>query len=449
MPTIQDLHIIDRNASIQPVTPNRAQSALLASLTGRDLIVKPRQIGISTIVQAHYFIAALSQTARVTTVAHDEETTQKLRDMTQFFYDELSSEDRPPRFINNARRTYYPATRSWMYYTTAGNPRAGRGGTYTHVHGSEVAHWKDASKIVAGLLQGVPANGSIIFESTPNGAQGWFYEQVMAAQAGKGIWTVHFFPWWWDKSYRLNAHNLVMTADERSLAKTHKLKPAQIAWRRAKQAELGELFPQEYPEDLYSAFIKSGDGYFRLAPQMFAAPLNATFNPQHRYVAGLDFGQSNDFTVCVILDVTARQQVDLLRVRRRSWAEMRHLIVECCRKWHVHTLVAEVNSMGSPNIEALREELAASRLSTTLMPFHTSHTSKTTILAELRLALEEQSLKLLPDPAQQHELASFTSRQLSSGIWQLAAPGGTNDDCVIALALAHHAVTAPSLRILF
>jgi hypothetical protein len=442
---LTDLHIIDRRARLRPLNLNRLQSALLAALTGRDLVVKPRQVGISTLVQAHYFIAALTGTARVTTIAHDDSTTQKLRDMAQFFYDELPPTDRPQRVINNASRTHYPQTHSWMYYSTAGNPRSGRGGTYTHVHGSEVAHWRDAQKILAGLLQGVPINGSIILESTPNGAQGWFYEQVMAALEGRSVWTVHFFPWWWDTTYRLPARNLVMTKEENDLAFKHRLKPSQIAWRRAKQLELGDLFAQEFPEDIYTAFLKSGDSYFHLTPEMFTAPPDARWNIYHRYVAGLDFGQSNDFTVCAVFDATTHQQVDLLRVRRQLWAHMRHQIVNLCLKWRVQTLVAEANSIGSANIEALYQDMKAARCDTGILPFHTNHTAKTGIMAELRLALEERALKLLPDSAQQHELASFTSRQLSTGIWQLSAPIGTHDDCVMALALAYHAITRGSL----
>jgi hypothetical protein len=442
---LTDLHIIDRKARLRRLKLNRIQSALLASLTGRDLIVKPRQVGISTLIQAHYFTTALTRTARVTTIAHEEATTQKLRDMTQFFYDELPPPDRPQRIINNAVRTHYPGTHSWMYYSTAGNPRTGRGGTYTHVHGSEVAHWKDAQRILAGLLQGVPKNGSIILESTPNGAQGWFYEQVMAALEGRSVWTVHFFPWWWDDTYRLSARDLVMTDEESALAFKHRLSPSQIAWRRAKQVELGDLFAQEYPEDVYSAFLKSGNSYFRLSPEMFTAPPDARWNIYHRYVAGLDFGQSNDFTVCAVFDATTQQQVDLLRIRRQTWADMRRQIVNLCLKWRVHTLVAEANSMGNTNIEALYSELTAARCDTGILPFYTNHTAKTGIIAELRLALEERALKLLPDPAQQHELASFTSRQLSTGIWQLSAPIGAHDDCVMALALAHHAISRGSL----
>ncbi|MCC6612499.1 MAG: hypothetical protein IT320_03415 [Anaerolineae bacterium] len=441
-----DLHILDKESRLQPLTFNRAQARLIAALTGRDLVLKARQMGISTAIQAWLFVNAMNQTARAGTLAHDKETTQKLRDMTQLFYDELPDDRRPARGANSATRSYFPDTHSWLFYGTAGNARAGRGGTYSHVHGSEVAYWRNAERILAGLLQGVPVGGHIVLESTANGAQGWFYEQVMRALEGKSIWALHFFPWWWDDHYRLPVvEPLVMDDEERRLAAAHKLDAGQIAWRRHKRLELGPLFAQEYPEDAYSAFLSSGDGYFRLSEATFSANPAPLYLAGHRYVAGLDFGQTNDYTVCSVIDATTREQVALLRINRRSWAEMRRAVLDLCRAWGVHTLVAETNAMGSTNIESLIEEFDAAECDTTIAPFTTSYASKTTLIESLRLALEETGLTLLPDPAQRHELEIYTRSQTSSGGWQLSAPPGEHDDCVIALALAWHAAGAGPL----
>ena len=146
-----------------------------------------------------------------------------------------------------------------------------------------------------------------------------------------------------------------------------------------------------------------------------------------------------------MLDTTTREQVALLRMNRRPWAEMRQAVLDLCRQWNVHTLVAEANSMGSTNIEALIKEFDAAECDTAILPFTTSYASKTTLIEALRLALEERGLKLLPDPAQRHELEIFTRRRSSTGAWQLSAPSGEHDDCVIALALAWHAAGAGPL----
>jgi hypothetical protein len=165
----------------------------------------------------------------------------------------------------------------------------------------------------------------------------------------------------------------------------------------------------------------------------------------HRYVAGLDFGQANDYTVCSVIDATTRRQVAIYRARRRAWAEMRREIEVLCATWNIHILVAESNAMGGTNIEALRAELATRGSTTAVVPFVMTHSHKAQIMAELRLALEEGGLKLLPDKVQRHELEIFASRQTATGVWQLGAPLHEHDDCVIALALANHAMSGGAM----
>lgn len=419
---------------------------LESKLTGRDLILKARQVGISTYVQARFYIAAVTGSERIAVLAHDSEGTQKLRDMMLMFHEQLPPELQPQRSQNNVTRTYFPQTGSRVYMNTAGSAHGGRAGTYTKVHGSEVAYWKDANAIMAGLLQGVPVDGEIILESTANGQSGWFYERCMEALNGDSDWTLHFFPWWSDKAYTLPTEPLTLTDDERRLVEAHGLTDGQIAFRRAKQRELGLLFQQEYPEDPVSAFVASGQGYFQLG-DVFTATADAKYDDSHRYAAGLDFAQSTDYTVLSVFDCTALRQVALLRINRRSWAEMRYEVRQMCKRWHVDVLVAESNSMGSTNIEALYEEFEADEMSVAIYPFTTTHASKAAIMADLKLALGEGGLALLPDPVQRHEMSAFEARQTVNGAWTLSAPDGMHDDTVIANALAWQAARGGSLII--
>lgn len=436
-----DLRILDKQQRLVPFYPNRVQAHLLAHLTGRDLILKARQMGISTAVQAWLFRTAVTQTARVVTFTHLDSSTLFLRTMTRMFYDQLPAAKKPERSTANATVTEYPTTQSSMFTGTAGSPESGRAGSFSHLHGSEVAFWRNGDRLIAGVMQAVPLHhGHIVMESTANGQQGWFYERCMEALDGSTDWTLHFYPWWWDDSYAIpDAGQFSLDPDERSLMDKHGLTYAQIAWRRTKQRELGSLFVQEYPEDPHGAFIASGGGYFQMDLVDYVRTPSA---PQsgRMYVAGLDFGQANDYTALSVIDVTALEQVDLFRVNRQSWADMRSAITRVCQKWQVATLVAEANAMGSTNIEALRDEFSAAGITTVIQPFSTTHASKAAIMAGLRLALEEGGLRLLPDSVQRSELGAFSSRQTASGAWILSAPDGLHDDTVMALALAWYGV---------
>src|ERR1700690_3462976 len=66
------LYILDKSNQLTRFEPNRAQQHFLDHRTGRDLILKARQLGLSTVVQADHFLAALSRTAMLATLAHDE-----------------------------------------------------------------------------------------------------------------------------------------------------------------------------------------------------------------------------------------------------------------------------------------------------------------------------------------------------------------------------------------
>src|SRR5690606_34944342 len=138
----------------------------------------------------------------------------------------LPDDKRPPRGLDNATTTSYPLTGSEVLIATAGSKNKGRAGTYSRVHGSEVAFWTDAAATMAGLMQGVPTGGEIILESTPNGAQGWFYERCMEALDGNSIWTLHFYPWWCDKTYSIALEPdevLTLEPEEKALVERHGL----------------------------------------------------------------------------------------------------------------------------------------------------------------------------------------------------------------------------------
>src|SRR5690242_1697717 len=73
------LKILNKNQQLVPYIPNRVQAHYLAHRTGRDLILKPRQTGMSTCIVADTFSEAITRTVMGATLAHDDETTQKLR----------------------------------------------------------------------------------------------------------------------------------------------------------------------------------------------------------------------------------------------------------------------------------------------------------------------------------------------------------------------------------
>lgn len=431
------LKILDKQKQLVPLNYNRAQQHFMSNRTGRDIILKARQLGFSTAVQGELFRRAITSTTTSITMAHDDGTTQKLRRIQDRFWEHcvLPNGEHPLRKYSNATLVTYPEFDSTCVIATAGSKEAGRGDTYTDFHGSEVAFWTDAEKILAGAMQG--GNPDIVLESTPNGTGGWFYDRCMEAINDKhSLWKLFFYPWWWDVTYKIEIDQPIpefkksLEPEEIELIKKHKLSLEQIAWRRFKKRELKRLFPQEYPESIETCFLVSGVSYFGNLSNAFKAPFDAKKISTHKYSAGLDWGKDNDYTSLTILDVTKKVQVDYLHVNKLPWGEIRRRVAAKCKRWGIRTLVAESNSIGDVNIEELR------KLNLRVIPFNTTNESKGDLMSDLYDALHEKDLKLLPIEEAKHEFDAYTSTKLASGAWRLAAAGKGHDDFVISTALA-------------
>ena len=153
----------------------------------------------------------------------------------------------------------------------------------------------------------------------------------------------------------------------------------------------------------------------------------------HRYVAGVDWGRSIDYTAIAIIDATARQLVALDRFNQVGWSLQRGRLKTLTDHWGAHIIWAEANSMGEPNIEALqREGLPVRR-------FVTTAASKSPLIEALALAIERGVLGLLDDPVLLGELASFSLERLPGGGYRYGARPGHHDDTVMATALAWYA----------
>lgn len=264
-----------------PLRLNRAQQYIHEQIeaqkreTGkvRVIIVKGRQQGCSTYVQARYFHRVMmNEGVQAFILTHQSESTKALFGMTERFYGNL-----PPPFMprigkRNQRELQFDRLNSGYRVGTAGNDTVGRGTTFQLFHGSEVGHWQErnAAELVAGILQAVPdAPGTeIILESTANGVGNFFHSQTQQALRSESDFRVIFVPWYWQPEYRRDAGSDFAPTDEEEELKRHfELSNDQLAWRRNKIREMttnlvnGEQrFHQEYPNTLQEAFVVSGDG---------------------------------------------------------------------------------------------------------------------------------------------------------------------------------------------
>lgn len=150
----------------------------------------------------------------------------------------------------------------------------------------------------------------------------------------------------------------------------------------------------------------------------------------HHIVAGVDFGQTNDYTVMSVLCSTCKQQIAIDRFNRMEWSIARDRIRATAERHHIAQIVAERNSFGGPNIEALQSDLP-------VMAFDTTARSKPPLIQALALAFERSDVALLDYQPQTLELEAYQmTRNANTGHPTYSAPEGGHDDTVMALALA-------------
>jgi hypothetical protein len=100
-------------------------------------------------------------------------------------------------------------------------------------------------------------------------------------------------------------------------------------------------------------------------------------------------------------------------------------------------MTIEDNSIGTPPFEEMRER------GLTVIPFHTSNTTKQAIIQGLAAAFEHGYIKILNDATQVGELQAYEGKRMGNGGFSYGAPAGLHDDTVMAMAIAWHGMALP------
>jgi hypothetical protein len=306
------VHIDNKMGEVVPFRLNRAQMYFQRNKSSRNIILKARQIGISSSILADMFVDCITiPHTTCAVVSHETHSTQRLLDRVQFYYDAMTP-PKPAIGAESRSEKTFPSLHSIFYVGTAGSRAFGRGDTIRKALLSEASFYEDGEKIWNGCEDAVPITGELTAECSPNGEDNIFYERWVKAREGKSPYKPFFFPWWWSDDYRIpkgstlalpeDCGALSYSVEEQNLVTANDLHEDQIRWRRWKIAEKGGLFFQEYPEDEVSCFITIGDPVFNsdlltsLAQKCYEGELHATggwkvFVPPEdglRYTIGAD-----------------------------------------------------------------------------------------------------------------------------------------------------------------
>lgn len=287
------------------------------------------------------------------------------------------------------------------------NPDAARGQKYAAADVDEAAMIPDLEEAWNAVIRPTLADyaGQAGFWSTPKGLN---YFHTLCSRGADPA-----FPDWAEFHFPTSANPYIPESEI-----------------EAAQQELpADVFRQEY----LAEFIQGEGAVFRnITANLYEGKDTPKQHEGHNIVGGVDWGQVNDFTVISVVCEDCRKEVELDRFNQIDWNFQRERLKVVFDRWNIAQAQVELNSIGSPNFEALGE------LGLPVSGFTMTAQSKPQVIQSLALALEKEETKWLNDPIATRELEAYEAkRSTTTGRISYNAPSGFHDDTVIARALAH------------
>lgn len=453
------LRIRTRDGQLKRLVANPAQRAFEERYGRQNIVLKARQMGITTWVAARFFLRTITRPGTMTLqVAHTREAAESIFAAVRRMWEGLPEDLRegPLRLSrSNTGQMVFGAIDSEYRISSAAELNAGRGLSIQNLHCSEVSRWPgDAQQTLAGLRAALAPQGEIVLESTPNGAYGAFYDEWRAGtdetNAQDGL-VRHFFPWWMEPAYVGPAvSGAEMSTEECALVVRHGLTAEQIGFRRGLERSYGALRVQEFAEDAETCFRTSGaccfdvdtlDQRAREAQDPVERRRNGalqvwlTPQPGREYVVAVDSaggGEDGDFAAVQVVELQTGLQCAELRERLRP-EDLARVSVQLAKEYGGALIAVERNNHGAAVLAYIgtREGYTRVYRQSGEQGWLTTAASKPEIIARLRVLLSET-----PERFMSTRLLAECRTFIADERGRAAAAAGAHDDLVMAMAIA-------------
>jgi hypothetical protein len=449
----QLLLVRTREGWTAPLKANAAQASFERRRGERNIVLKARQMGLTTWAAARFFLKTITQPGTLTLeVAHTQEAAEEIFRIVHRFVDWLPEELREGALRTsraNVRQIVFPEIDAQYRVVSAGDRNAGRGLTVQNLHCSELARWPgDPAETLAGLRASMAPGAELILESTPDGVGGCFHEEWQ--KAGETGMVRHFFPWWMERRYRGKAMDEAsLTEEERGLMARERLDLEQIGFRRRIRADFRGLARQEYAEDEDSCFLASGDSVFELSTieaRLTTAPPAAELRRNgelevwlppllgKEYLVAVDpagGGSEGDYSAAQVLELETGLQCAEF-AGHVGGLELARLVTALAAEYNHAWLVVERNNHGSGVLALIETVCGYGRV------YHqggqpgwlTTSMSRPAALGRLGAGLVEQ-----PERFQSRRLLAECRSFVRLPDGRSGARPGTHDDRVMAMAI--------------
>ncbi|EBQ8762729.1 hypothetical protein BKM35_22100 [Salmonella enterica] len=275
--------ILDKDGKRVLFKPNEAQALLLKNLWYRNLVLKARQRGFSTLIQLLGLDTALfNDNLFAGVIAHEKEAAEAIfQNKIVFAYDNL------PEMVKQMVPVERKTTKM-MIFANGSTIRVAtslRSGTIQFLHISEFGkicakYPAKAREVLTGTLPTVDKNGIIFIESTAEGREGAFFDMSQQSLADKQLhkklasleYRFHFFSWWDATEYEIDPDGIIITDKDHEYfdaleAKIERrLSMRKRAWyvtkRKSEFSGDQQMMYQEYPSTPEEAFSVSTEGCY-------------------------------------------------------------------------------------------------------------------------------------------------------------------------------------------
>lgn len=432
------LKIKTKRGVVEPLVFNKAQLYIherieqQRSETGRvrAIILKGRQQGCSTYVEARYFHkTSLSEGKNTFILTHEDRATNNLFEMTNRYYTNITNLLRPHISKSNAKELIFDKLDSSYKVGTAKTKGTGRSGTIHYFHGSEVAFWANADDHISGIMQCIPdvPGTESILESTSDGVGNLFHTYWQAAESGQSDYIAIFIPWFWQEEYSKPMLDVEYSDEDIEYADTYKLRPDQMAWRHSKIVEFkGDVarFNREYPATPQMAFEAGSDDSFIKANSVSKA---RQFNIDELIgdrVYGVDPARFGDDRTAIV-GRTNRKMFYKKTYTKKSTMEITGAVHTLIKKESPSRVYIDVIGLGAGVYDRLVElghedVVVAVNAAEGALDSEHYYNKRAELWGEMREWLEGEPSKDIPDDDElASDLCSLKYKYTSSGQYQL------------------------------
>jgi hypothetical protein len=460
---ISRLKIIGKDGKLITLNLNQEQIRIVEELqkNGDTLILKPRQIGSSTIVSAYLFWKLYTSTEPITIaiLSHKLASSKHLLKMHKIFYDNLPNFLKRALEVDNTICIKFKDSGASMIAVSAEGKGGLRSFTCSYLHISEYAFAPNSEELKATALSSLN-NGQLIIESTANFFNDALHQEVVRHERGDAKWNYLFFPWYEHSEYRTEIpEDEQMEWDDYHLLLLEKygLDAEQAYWHKLNEQKMGnkDKFRREYPINIDEAYSISGNVYLQKQDFEYITihkvePVGSTIldAPESGdvYAIGVDVsaGVKQDWSVIYVVSKKTHQPVYMWRSNETTPVVLAERIVSIANTYNKALVLVESNNYGHVVLNELRHSGYTNIWTDTAgKDWLTTSKSKTEMFEHLKSKIHQGFITNI-DNIVYSELRSITVSD--KGLIELKSINGAHSDNTIALALSYIALEKIKLK---